>query len=407
MKNKKIIMLIVGILLVLISIFMFLLYVYKIKDLDFECKKDCTGADLVLNVKIDKILKELTVTKTGTGEYEPYIPLDDVITKKYDKDFKELKIKLTKEELVNLEELYDLNKKIDFKDSALFMTVVLDLVYDNEDYCKKDEKCYEYYKKTDSNNDEKVSYREVGNFLFAKSIKYYKENDMFSANTNKLDLSTAECKTTSNSCTKEVAFNYDGNEHKVKIKYYYKVFDKKIVTYYDIIIDNKKIDSFKNHEYEVPVDSEVAPYVEKGKAYTNEKDLKNTLNFGGYLLSFDNNLGFLRNTSLSMDDSEAFLNIYQNNKKVVNDINISTKYGVNSVTVNKKSIDLIYPYCGEKKLVDLEFSIKSNELKTTEKSSKNMTETEQENLIGSDYCYAKDKKEIKLQTVLDNNKKES
>ena len=397
MKKKRVLFLI-GIILIVLSIASIFGFFYETKEFTFDCNKKCTSSsDVKFNVKINKFTRNLTISESGKDYFSPYLPLDDNYSQdKYNKKIKTKEVKLTKYEYKNVKELYDLNKKANFNDSTAFMTILLDLVYNDADYCRKDKKCIDYFKNIDSNKDSKTTYREVANSMFKDYIKYYRESDETSPNSNRISLSEFKCKYDKDSCTKTFTLNYDEKDHNVKVKYYYKENSNIVSFYTDLYVDNKKIDTSKIIDYTlIKNDNE---NISEDKPYIYRDELKDKLDLQGYILIFDNkNIGFMKTIHTSADFSSSVLDVFKNNNKIAGDINLPGAYIANYMKVNDKSLSFSYPDCNKKELVELEFSIKGKSLSTSDKNTKKMSEEEKLMLEENDYCYNKDTKEIEKQ----------
>ena len=395
---KKKVLILVGIILLILAVASIFTFFYETKEFTFDCKNKCTSsADVKFSVKINKFTKKLIVSESGKDNFTPYLPLDDVFYEnKYNKKIGTKEIKLTKNEYINIKKLYDLNEKTNFNNSSAFMTIILNLVYDNENYCGKNEECINHLKNKDTNKDGVITYREVANSMFKDYIKYYEESDETSPYSNKISLSEFKCKYDKNSCTKTLTLNYDEKDHKVKIKYYYKENNSIASFYTDLYIDNKKIDTLKVVDYTLLENDQ--ENMSEDKLYIYKDEIKDILNIDGYIVTFDNkNVGFIENIHVSADLSSYVLNIYNNNKKVAENINLPAGYISNYMKVNENSLSFSYPDCSKKELVELEFSLKGKSLSINDKNTKNMTDEETSMLIENDYCYNKTTKEIEKQ----------
>ena len=403
--KRKIGLLILGFVLLFLALCAGVYYMYLTKDFGFECNSNCSGSsNLSFEVKVNKFNKKLEISKKGDDYFSPYLPADNKtelsydITNKYQKDNKNYRVTLNSNEYKNVKELFEINEITEFKNSMPFMTILLNLAYDDNDYCLNSKDCLNDYKNYDKNNDNKITYREVANSMFDTYIKYYKENDDTSPYSNKLLLSEFKCKKDDTSCTKVVTSNYGDKNHKIKIKYYYKESDggKKASTYYKVSIDGKKVDESKVMDFIVLKND--SDEVDDNQNYTYIEDLKTNLNFGGQIFVLgDNTIGFLKVVHISQERSTEILDFYQNNKKVGETINLPSRYADTNLKVNKNSLTFLYPNCQTSQMEELDFSVKNMKLNITNKSSKNMNEDEKSMLEDNDYCYNKTANKIEKQ----------
>lgn len=394
MKKKLII---ISISLFVIAALLTFAYLYLTRLYSFTCDKTCTGNNGVeFNVNINKYTKELSINQKGKDFFVPYLPVelevnennnsDEVITNKYQKNNNILTIRLSTTEYKKVKKLYNLNEQNSFRYGAPFMAILLNIAYNNDNYCNNDTKCTEYYNKYDYNKNKIITYREVGNGMLDEYINYYKENNITSPYSNKLLLSEFKCTFKENSCIKNITINHNKKKYKIKIEYYYKYnSDNKVSTYYKVSIDGKIIDDEKAIEYILLKNDD--ENISDNQFYVYQDELEESLNFGGYLLVFGNNIGFIKDIHISEDTSKSLLDIYSNNKKIGETINLSSNFGLDYMKVNKNSLTFKYPVCLKDELVNVEFKIKNGLLNKKIGISSKTSSNEKDKLLGNDYCY--------------------
>lgn len=381
MKNK---LLILGIVLFVISCFLFLYFTfYKVSTYELVCNENCTSSSNVgYSATLDDVSNNLKVIKKGNGSFEPYISfsLDDSgYTDDYNKYNKKTSgtIKLTDSEAKNIKKLLKLNNETNKKYSVDIIILMLDLIYNNDNYCKVDMNCFKYYKNADKDNDKTITYREKANYLFDKYIKFIKDNDNVSKYSKKLSLSEFNCKYDDNSCTKEFKLKYNEYDHLIKFKYYYTIrYEDGLEVasmYYDFFVNDNKIDNIKVADYYL---------LENDKSINNPKysiifksGLKDMLDFGGYLLVIDNKyLAFVREVFINTDYTSFTMNIY--NKSQSKDIELPRVISLNDITIKNDELYIWYPYCNDKKMVSLEFKVSDNNLDVVPSKERKMTSIE-------------------------------
>lgn len=401
MRNK---LLLLGIIIFVISCFLFLYFTfYKVSTYNLVCDEKCTSSvDVSYSATLDDVSNTLKVIKKGNGSFEPYISfslddsnyLDDY-NSKYNKKSSGT-IKLTDSEVKNIKKLLKLNNKVNNKYDVDIIIIMLDLINNNDNYCKSDVNCFKYYKNADKDSNKTITYREKANYLFAKYEKYIKENDNVSKNSKKLSLSEFNCKYDKNSCTKEFKLKYNEFDHLIKLKYYYTVEYEKgnavASMYYDYFVNDKKIDKIKDADYyllenDTPINNPKYSIIYKS-------GLKDMLNFGGYLLVIDNKyLAFVRETFINTDYTSFTMNIY--NKSQEKDIVLPRVISLDDITIKKDKLYIWYPYCNDKKMVSLEFKVSDNNLEVIPSKERKMTSIE--NSMDKDdfgVCYNKDNSKI-------------
>lgn len=363
--NKK--LLVLGIILFIISLLLiFFPFTYKSKLITFNCDSNCSASPGVsYQAKLNEIDRVLRINKTGKGAFYPYMDysLKDespnfVETSKYNKNIND-RVRLTKSEVESIKKLIKLSENSKYKEDVLVL--LLDMIYNNNDFCLNDKACYNYYKNSDSNNDNKITYREKGDFLLNKYINYIKENDNSSEVSKKIDLSLFNCKLDNNSCTKTINSIYNNKKNTIKIKYYYKLEENNVSMHYEIYLNDKRIDEFKNTEYTI----------------SNKEELKDMLNFGGYLLIVDNKyLAFMHYKYIDINNSKLMLNVYGENK-IDNNLVLPNNLNINDIEINGNVLNIWYPICKKNKFIqlNLEFNqegllVKTDKNKQTDKLNK-------------------------------------